>query len=96
MDQNSEEVHNLQSPDEKKFGASILIGADILCLPYAGFLFRHFPCQHQPFTKSVTLFYKVLTYIVKALNCRTSWPDQTRPNQTKPERYHITTQAAGW
>ena len=38
IDQNSKKIHNLQSPDEKKnIGATISIGLDIQCLPYAGF-----------------------------------------------------------
>ena len=38
IDQNSKEVHNLQSPDdEKKIGATIRISQEILCLLHAGF-----------------------------------------------------------
>ena len=38
IDQNSEEVQNLQSPDEEKnIGATTRIGREIQCLPYVGF-----------------------------------------------------------
>ena len=39
IDQNREEVHNLQSPNGKNTGATIRIGREIWCLPYAGFLY---------------------------------------------------------
>ena len=39
IDQDSEEVHNLQSPDRKIIGATILICREIWRLPYAGFLY---------------------------------------------------------
>ena len=38
IDQNSEEVHNMQSSDKKNIGATIRINQEIQCLPYAGFL----------------------------------------------------------
>ena len=39
IDQDSEEVHNLQSPDNKIIRATILICREIWCLPFAGFLY---------------------------------------------------------
>ena len=40
IDQNSEEVHNLKSPDEKKIGATIRIGKTICCIPSVGYFFK--------------------------------------------------------
>ena len=56
--QNSEKVHNLQSPDEEKnIGATIRIGRKILCLPYAEFSnSRHLGRFFHRVAMSVCLF----------------------------------------